>query len=103
MKPHRMRMTHELAMAYGMLQKMHVLVSELQQFLQFFPPKLSQKPKRASPEAMTAFHTDEYIHFLSSVTPETVEKMQYQRARCTFLNFSIQNTSLTCNSSSGWG
>lgn len=33
---------------------------------------------------MTAFHTDEYIHFLSNVTPETVEKMTYQRTRCTF-------------------
>ncbi|KDR84346.1 hypothetical protein GALMADRAFT_55732 [Galerina marginata CBS 339.88] len=64
MKPHRMRVTHELATAYGMLDKMHVL-----------------RPKRASPEAMTAFHTDEYIHFLHSVTPETVEKMTYQRTR----------------------
>ncbi|KAF8967453.1 hypothetical protein BDZ97DRAFT_1803400 [Flammula alnicola] len=64
MKPHRMRITHELATAYGMLDKMHVL-----------------RPRRASPKDMTAFHTDEYIHFLHSVTPETVEKMSYQRSR----------------------
>ncbi|KAF8076910.1 hypothetical protein FPV67DRAFT_1665148 [Lyophyllum atratum] len=44
MKPHRIRVTHELVTAYDMLG-MHVL-----------------KPKRASPEAMTMFHTDEYIH-----------------------------------------
>ncbi|KJA29569.1 hypothetical protein HYPSUDRAFT_31491 [Hypholoma sublateritium FD-334 SS-4] len=64
MKPHRMRITHELATAYGMLDKMHVL-----------------RPKRASARDMTAFHTDEYIHFLENVTPETVEKMSYQRSR----------------------
>ncbi|KAF9553279.1 histone deacetylase [Agrocybe pediades] len=64
MKPHRMRITHELAMAYGMLDKMNVL-----------------RPKRASPEAMTVFHTDEYIHFLENVTPETAERMTNQRTR----------------------
>ncbi|KAG6841214.1 hypothetical protein C0991_000660 [Blastosporella zonata] len=58
MKPHRVRVTHELVNAYDMLGKMHVL-----------------KPKRASAEAMTAFHTDEYIHFLNRVTPETVEEL----------------------------
>ncbi|KAJ7466053.1 hypothetical protein FB451DRAFT_1402458 [Mycena latifolia] len=36
MKPHRVRVTHDLVSAYGMLLKMHVL-------------------------SMTAFHTDEYI------------------------------------------
>lgn len=36
MKPHRMRMTHELATAYGMLEKMHVLVSKPQQLFPFF-------------------------------------------------------------------
>ncbi|KAG6917569.1 hypothetical protein DXG01_002038 [Tephrocybe rancida] len=58
MTPHRVRVTHELVNAYDMLGKMHVL-----------------KPRRASAEAMTAFHTDEYIHFLNRVTPETVEEL----------------------------
>jgi histone deacetylase 1/2 len=98
-----MRMTHELATAYGMLEKMHVLVSELQTALFILLTDTFQKPKRASPEAMTAFHTDEYIHFLSSVTPETVEKMQYQRARCMFLYSSSRKTLLTRNYSFGWG
>ena len=65
MKPHRMRMTHDLVSAYGMLDKMQVL-----------------RPRRASPENMTAFHTDEYIHFLSRVTPETAEAMTFQGSRC---------------------
>ncbi|THH08234.1 hypothetical protein EW145_g2851 [Phellinidium pouzarii] len=64
MKPHRIRMTHDLVSAYGMLDKMHVL-----------------RPRRASPENMTAFHTDEYIHFLSRVSPETAEEMTYHGSR----------------------
>ena len=43
-----------------------------------------QRPRRASPEAMTAFHTDEYIAFLSKVTPETAEELTGHGSRCTF-------------------
>ncbi|KAH7922563.1 histone deacetylase [Leucogyrophana mollusca] len=64
MKPHRIRMTHDLVSAYDMLDKMHVL-----------------RPKRATPETMTAFHTDEYIHFLNRVTPETAEELTYHGTR----------------------
>ncbi|TFK43975.1 histone deacetylase RPD3 [Crucibulum laeve] len=64
MKPHRMRVTHELVTAYEMLPKMHVL-----------------RPKRATPEAMTAFHTDEYVHFLNRVTPETAQELTYHGTR----------------------
>jgi len=31
---------------------------------------------------MTAFHTDEYIHFLNRVTPETAEDLTYHGTRC---------------------
>ncbi|KAG6828313.1 hypothetical protein H0H92_008428 [Tricholoma furcatifolium] len=65
MKPHRIRVTHDLVTAYEMLPKMHVL-----------------RPRRASPETMSAFHTDEYIHFLSRVTPETAEDLTYHGTRC---------------------
>ncbi|TDL30045.1 hypothetical protein BD410DRAFT_737275 [Rickenella mellea] len=58
MKPHRIRMAHDLVQSYGMLNKMQVL-----------------RPRRASPQNMTAFHTDEYVHFLSRVTPETAEEL----------------------------
>ncbi|KAF7364126.1 Histone deacetylase [Mycena sanguinolenta] len=60
MKPHRVRVTHDLISSYGMLSQMHVL-----------------RPKRATPESMTAFHTDEYINFLARVTPETAEELTY--------------------------
>ncbi|KAF9443827.1 histone deacetylase RPD3 [Macrolepiota fuliginosa MF-IS2] len=64
MKPHRIRVTHDLVAAYDMLPKMHVL-----------------RAKRASPEMLTAFHTDEYIHFLTRVTPETAEELTYHGTR----------------------
>jgi hypothetical protein len=31
---------------------------------------------------MTAFHTDEYIHFLARVTPDTAEELTYNGTRC---------------------
>ncbi|OBZ79650.1 Histone deacetylase RPD3 [Grifola frondosa] len=64
MKPQRMRLTHELVSAYGMLDKMHIL-----------------RAKRASAEAMTRFHTDEYVDFLSRVTPETADSLTFHGTR----------------------
>ncbi|KAL9713229.1 hypothetical protein Ac2012v2_004470 [Leucoagaricus gongylophorus] len=64
MKPHRIRVTHDLVAAYDMLPKMHVL-----------------RPRRATPEMLTAFHTDEYIHFLTRVSPETAEELTYHGTR----------------------
>lgn len=55
MKPHRMRMTHNLLLAYGIFDKMDVLTTP-----------------RASDREMTRFHSDEYINFLKIVTPESV-------------------------------
>lgn len=31
---------------------------------------------------MTRFHTDEYVHFLERVTPETAEQLTYHGNRC---------------------
>ncbi|KAJ7052207.1 histone deacetylase RPD3 [Mycena amicta] len=64
LKPHRVKMTHDLVSAYNMLGKMHVL-----------------KPKRTSAEALTAFHTDEYVQFLSKVTPETFAQLSFNGTR----------------------
>ncbi|EIW60308.1 histone deacetylase RPD3 [Trametes versicolor FP-101664 SS1] len=64
MKPQRMRATHELLTAYDMLPRMHVL-----------------RAKRASAETMTRFHTDEYVQFLSRVTPENAPQLSYQGTR----------------------
>ena len=55
MKPHRIRMTHNLVLAYDLFPKMRVL-----------------RPKRASFLDMTRFHTDEYIKFLQVATEDNV-------------------------------
>ena len=52
MRPHRVRLTHHLVVAYGMYKHMNVF-----------------RPKLATFSDFTAFHTDEYIQFLKTVTP----------------------------------
>ncbi|KAG2357209.1 hypothetical protein BDR07DRAFT_1453171 [Suillus spraguei] len=56
-----MRIPHNLVSAYGMLKKC----------------TFWHRPKRATPEVMTAFHMDEYIHFLNRVTLETAKELTY--------------------------
>ncbi|GAA5984422.1 hypothetical protein JCM11641_000132 [Rhodosporidiobolus odoratus] len=58
MKPHRIKMAHNLITNYGLDKRMDVL-----------------RPDRCTPHEMTRFHTDEYIDFLSRVTPETFDDM----------------------------
>lgn len=56
MKPHRIRMAHNLVIAYDLYNKMRVL-----------------RPKRASAEEMMRFHTEEYIQFLQMATPSNTQ------------------------------
>lgn len=65
MKPHRMRMTHNLVTNYGLDRHMDIL-----------------RPKRATREQMSAFHTDEYVDFLSRVTPETMLDLTGDLRQC---------------------
>ncbi|BGP05515.1 histone deacetylase (class I) Clr6 [Rhodotorula toruloides] len=58
MKPHRIKMAHNLITNYGLDKHMDVL-----------------KPDRCPPHEMTRFHTDEYIDCLARVTPETFDEM----------------------------
>lgn len=53
MKPHRIRMAHNLALSYGLYKKMEIF-----------------RPALLSEEDMIRFHADDYIHFLSKVTPD---------------------------------
>lgn len=53
MKPHRLAMTNSLVMHYGLHKQMDVLV-----------------PHRATISDMAAFHDEEYLRFLQSVTPD---------------------------------
>lgn len=55
MKPHRVRMTHNLVVNYGLYRKMDVF-----------------RPKLVSAAQLTRFHSDDYINFLRLITPDNM-------------------------------
>ena len=58
-------MAHNLIVNYGLDKKMDIL-----------------RPEKATAHNMTAFHTDEYVDFLSRVTPETMVQLTGHQTRC---------------------
>lgn len=54
MKPHRIRMTHNLLLNYGLYRKMQIY-----------------RPHKAQFEDMTKYHSDDYVKFLKDITPES--------------------------------
>ncbi|GAN08679.1 histone deacetylase 1/2 [Mucor ambiguus] len=64
MRPHRIRMCHGLVMNYGLYKKMEIY-----------------RAKPANKWEMTQFHTDDYIEFLSRVTPENMDAYQKDQAK----------------------
>jgi histone deacetylase 1/2 len=64
MKPHRVRMTHNLVVNYGLYKKMDVF-----------------RPRLLSPTAMTRFHSDDYINFLKVITPDNMTDYTRQLQR----------------------
>ena len=61
MKPQRLAATHSLIVNYGLHTKMDVFV-----------------PTRASARDMTRFHAEDYINFLSRITP--MNALQFENA-----------------------
>ena len=55
MKPHRIRMTHNLLLNYGLYRKMEIY-----------------RPHKATQDEMTKFHSDDYIRFLRSIRPDNM-------------------------------
>mmetsp|Transcript_23879 Transcript_23879/g.71893 ORF Transcript_23879/g.71893 Transcript_23879/m.71893 type:complete len:452 (+) Transcript_23879:1037-2392(+) len=71
MKPHRLKLAHHLILSTGLYRKLDVY-----------------RPHLASPAEMTRFHNDDYVQFLSRVTPETVrpflqQMTQFNVGECT--------------------
>lgn len=64
MKPHRMRMTHNLVLNYQLYSKM-----------------LIYRPRHPTQEELTRFHSDDYIEFLRMITPENMEEYAKQLHR----------------------
>merc|ERR1711892_1039648 len=59
MKPHRIRMTHNLLVNYGLYRKMQIY-----------------RAARTSQEDMTRFHSDDYIKFLKHIRPDNMNDYQ---------------------------
>lgn len=59
MKPHRIRMAHNLVLAYGLYKKMEIY-----------------RPSLPSAHDFLKFHSDDYINFISSVSPDNIQAFQ---------------------------
>ena len=65
MKPHRVRMTHNLVVNYGLYREMEVF-----------------RPKPVSRDQMTRFHSDDYINFLRVINPDNMSEFLRHLQRC---------------------
>ena len=61
MKPHRIRMAHNLLLNYGLYRKMEIY-----------------RPHKANMEEMTKYHSDDYIRFLRSIRPDNMNEHSKQ-------------------------
>lgn len=64
MKPHRLALTHNLILNYGLTKHMRVY-----------------RPRKACEEELATFHTEDYIDFLKRVTPRNVAMFVEQLRR----------------------
>ncbi|KAL3152707.1 hypothetical protein ABBQ38_012298 [Trebouxia sp. C0009 RCD-2024] len=64
MRPHRVRLTHSLVDSYGLGSKM-----------------LVNRPQPSSADELERFHADEYVNFLSCVTPDNQDEYMAQMRR----------------------
>lgn len=90
MKPHRIRMTHNLLLNYGLYRSMEIYVSSMSFSFVFFYCRfpliksalLSQRPHKANNDDMTKYHSDDYIRFLKSIRPDNMSEHSKQMQRC---------------------
>lgn len=64
MKPHRIRMAHNLILNYGLYRKMEIY-----------------RPHKANQEEMTKYHSDDYIRFLKNIRPDNMSEYNKQMQR----------------------
>ncbi|KAK9995672.1 hypothetical protein SO802_020358 [Lithocarpus litseifolius] len=62
MKPHRIRMAHNLIVHYSLHRRMEI-----------------NRPFPANPSDIRRFHSEDYVEFLASVTPETLSDHSFSR------------------------
>lgn len=61
MKPHRLKLAHHLVLSYGLYRKMECY-----------------RPHPATPGEMAAFHSEDYVNFLSRITPDNLRQFHTQ-------------------------
>ena len=64
MKPHRIKMTHNLLLNYGLYRKMEIY-----------------RPHKAISSEMTRYHSDDYINFLENIRPDNQQDYQKEMMR----------------------
>ena len=64
MKPHRLSMTHSLVLAYQLHESLDVF-----------------RPRKATTSELTQFHAEDYVDFLSKITPNTQHEYLAQMQR----------------------
>ena len=64
MKPHRLKLAHHLILSYGLYRKMSVY-----------------RPHLATAQEMTPFHSEDYISFLSRITPDNLRNFTTQMTK----------------------
>lgn len=64
MKPHRMRMAHQLILAYGLYRKMEVY-----------------RPRPATDFQIQGFHAEDYVDFLKNINPDNIRSYSSQLQR----------------------
>ncbi|KAL1779838.1 histone deacetylase 1 [Sigmodon hispidus] len=83
MKPHRIRMTHNLLLNYGLYRKMEIY-----------------RPHKANAEEMTKYHSDDYIKFLRFICPDNMSEYSKQMKRFN-LGEDCPQIDITVNSAGG--
>ncbi|XP_068273783.1 histone deacetylase 1 isoform X2 [Nyctibius grandis] len=84
MKPHRIRMTHNLLLNYGLYRKMEIY-----------------RPHKANAEEMTKYHSDDYIKFLRSIRPDNMSEYSKQMQRSSAVKLNKQQTGIAVNWAGG--
>lgn len=83
-QPHRMRMTHNLIVNYRLYHSLDVFVSGCSRNGSTCALTLSpkQRPQLVDYTEMTRFHSDDYINFLRTITPDNMNQHLRQLQRC---------------------
>ena len=82
MKPTRIRMCHSLVMNYGLYKKMEIFVRLILICSVVSICWNKQRAKPATKREMTQFHSDEYVEFLSRITPSNMGNYTKEQHKC---------------------